>query len=114
MASENNLPTGLLVSAQTLVAAQSGIPIVVRKRGDNDSGTVFLKVSTLDGFARVFSQISDGDTQAWICATGEAAVTESEADAYLNNQSSFDPDAWLIEVEDKQGRLWFPGKIVKM
>jgi len=28
-------------------------------------------------------------------------------------QASFDPDLWLIEIEDKKGRAWFPGKIVE-
>jgi hypothetical protein len=39
-------------------------------------------------------------------------MTESIADAYLKHQASIDPDAWLIEIEDKQGRVWFPGKVV--
>jgi hypothetical protein len=30
----------------------------------------------------------------------------------MARQADIDPDAWLIEIEDKQGRIWFPGKVV--
>jgi len=31
-------------------------------------------------------------------------VTDAEADAYLVRQEKFDPDFWVVEVEDKEGR----------
>jgi hypothetical protein len=31
-------------------------------------------------------------------------VNQAEADLYLARQREFDPDLWIIEVEDKAGR----------
>jgi hypothetical protein len=31
-------------------------------------------------------------------------VNREEADTYLRREADFDPDIWVIEVEDKQGR----------
>ncbi len=31
-------------------------------------------------------------------------VSEGEAQAYLTRQVDFDPDIWILEVEDKKGR----------
>ena len=33
-----------------------------------------------------------------------ASGDEAEVDAIVSRQRSFDPDLWVIEVEDRQGR----------
>jgi hypothetical protein len=48
----------------------------------------------------------------WTLALGAEFMDDREADAYLARQGEVDPDAWLIEIEDKQGRVWFPGRVV--
>lgn len=78
--------------------------MVVRK-GDETAGGVFVKVNRLDGTADVYSQARRGDgEQVWLCATGPQPVPESEADEYLARQFRFDPDIWVVEIEDRQGR----------
>ena len=32
------------------------------------------------------------------------SASETEADAYLARQIEFDPDIWIVSVEDRQGR----------
>lgn len=79
------------------------IPAFVVARGDATAGAVLIKLNTLDGNACLFQRSFDlmtGDRK-WIVLTegGEPMVDQSVA-----KQRGFDPDLWVIEVEDKQGR----------
>lgn len=78
------------------------IPAFVTARGDAIAGTVVVKVNTLDGAARAFGRAYDATgTRIW---TALAEGAEPEVDAALARQRRFDPDLWVIEVEDRQGR----------
>ncbi|MEM8590984.1 MAG: DUF1491 family protein [Pseudomonadota bacterium] len=81
----------------------SDIPAFVVKRGDSTAGAVLVKLNTLDGRACCFQRSFDLATGArkWmeLCA-GE----EAEVDATVTKQRGFDPDIWVIEVEDRAGR----------
>ena len=106
------LPTDFMISAQIRIAAAAGVPIVVLRRGHDASGTIILKINYLNGTAQVLTQVRYGDELVWSPATGGAPMSEPEADAYLQRQAEIDPDSWLLEIEDKQGRHWFPGKVM--
>ena len=105
------LPTHLLVSAQIRTAAQQGIAITIIRKGDPSSGALLLEINRLDGTAEILTQMWMDDERVWT-SHGEP-LPEKEADALAAEQASFDPDLWLIEIEDKKGRAWFPGKIVE-
>jgi len=81
----------------------SDIPAFVTAHGDDTAGAVLVKLNTLDGRARAFTRSFDlmTGTQAW---TELAAGDEAEIDASITRQSGFDPDLWVIEVEDRAGR----------
>jgi hypothetical protein len=78
------------------------IPAFVTARGDETAGTVAVKVNTLDGHARVFTRINDAaGGRLWqVFAEGP----EADVDAALRKARAFDPDLWIIEVEDRAGR----------
>lgn len=79
------------------------IPAFVVAHGDNSAGAVLVKVNTLDGQARALQRgfdLSSGDR----CWVELAAGDEPGVDAAIARQRGFDPDLWVIEVEDKQGR----------
>lgn len=78
------------------------IPVFVTARGDGSAGAVIVKSSTLDGRARAFCRGYDAaGARVW---TVLAEGAEAEVDAALNRQRGYDPDLWLIEVEDRAGR----------
>jgi hypothetical protein len=109
---ESRLATDLYVSAHMRVAMRAGVPMIVTRRGDVSSGSLILKINLMNGTARVLIEARyDGD-RVWTPATQNDPMDERDADAYLTRQADIDPDAWIIEIEDKQGRVWFPGKIV--
>lgn len=78
------------------------IPAFLVCRGDATAGAVYVKVNTLDGRAAAFqrSYNSDGE-RIWVPLADGA---DAEVEASLTKQRTFDPDIWIIEVEDKQGR----------
>ena len=76
------------------------------RRGDNDAGTVLLKISRLDGTATVLSQTMTAEgNRAWMRGTGATPVADAEAEAYIQRQRKRDPDLWVIEIEDRRGLL---------
>ena len=79
------------------------IPAFVVKRGDSTAGAVLVKMNTLDGMACCYQRSFDlmtGDRKWMVLAEGE----EASVDASVTKQCSFDPDLWVIEIEDRQGR----------
>ena len=87
--------------------------MVVRK-GDRARGTVLLKLNHLDGTARVLTQVRHRGRLAWTPGTGQAPVPEPQADGYIARQLRMDPDLWVIEIEDRQGRHWFEGPVLEV
>lgn len=109
MSDEARLPTHLIVGAQIRRAAQQGVPIVVLRRGDPQGGAVALKINRLDGTAHVLVQTRRDTVLGWSPASRQDPLAEAEADAVMTRQGEFDPDLWLIEIEDRSGEHWFPG-----
>ena len=82
-----------------------GASAMVVRRGDAGSGIVLVKLNTLDGMASVFAPARDGEGNLiWMRAPHGAPVPEPEADTYIEKQRRFDPDIWVVEIEDRQGR----------
>ncbi len=79
------------------------IPAFVTAHGDDTAGAVLIKLNTLDGRATAFQRSFDLMTgeRKWIeLSSGD----EAGVDAAVAKQRGFDPDLWVIEVEDRQGR----------
>ena len=79
-----------------------GIPVYVSRRGDPTAGAVLVKLATLDGQARLYGRMSTLEgAQRWeVVAEGP----EPEVDAAAARAHARDPDLWLVELEDRQGR----------
>ena len=79
------------------------IPAFVVAHGDDTGGAVLVKLATLDGRAELFQRSFDlmSGARKWISLS---AGEEREVDEVIARQRGFDPDLWVIEVEDRQGR----------
>ncbi len=80
---------------------QANIPAYIAAHGDDTAGAVLVKVATLDGKARAFARRTTLDGREWFPL---AEGPEAEVDAALARQRGFDPDLWIVEIEDARGR----------
>jgi len=79
------------------------IPAFVVTHGDNTAGAVLVKLNTLDGQAVAYQRSFDlmSGARKWVELS---SGSESDVDDAIQRQRGFDPDLWVIEVEDRQGR----------
>jgi hypothetical protein len=81
----------------------AGIPAFVVAHGDDTAGAVLVKLNSLDGRAKAFQRSFDlaADARVWVVL---AEGAEPDVDSAIARQRGFDPDLWVIEVEDRAGR----------
>jgi hypothetical protein len=79
------------------------IPAFVVAHGDDTGGAVLVKLATLDGKAALYQRSFDlaSGARVWVEL---ASGPERDVDAAVTRQRGFDPDLWVIEVEDRAGR----------
>jgi hypothetical protein len=95
-----------------------GIPVVIVRRGDEAAGAIFIRIDTLDGAVTLYGPAPSGSAgsetdRRWVSAFGSRRATAEETDRYLARQLEFDPDLWIIEVEDKAGRHLLTDSVVE-
>ncbi len=99
----NRLTSEIWVAAYLTRLRLATIPAFIVQKGDGTAGAVLVKLNTLDGQATCFQRSFDlmsGERRWIVLAEGE----EPEVDNSIAKQQSFDPDLWVIEIEDKAGR----------
>ena len=107
----------MLLSSDVWVAALirraeiGGAFAAVARRGDPRAGTVIVKVfDTTSRRARLYSEAFGPDGERLWMQPVESEQ-ESELDAYLERQLRYDPDLWIVEIEDRQGRHFITEKV---
>ncbi len=80
-----------------------GVPAHLVAKGDATSGAVIVKVATMDGLASAHSRVMGPDGER-VWAPLVEPSPEAQVDAALDRQRGFDPDLWIVEVEDPKGR----------
>ena len=105
------LKSGIWVAAYIRRCQIEGAQAVLRRRGAEEAGAVFIKVARLDGTAEVFGpapQTAFDEARpadrAFIRALKATPAPEADTEAYFARQIKFDPDIWIVEVEDRAGR----------
>ena len=107
------LKSSIWVAAYLRRCQIEGVFGAVRRRGAEEAGAVMVKVAALDGNAMLYVPApqtaygpqDDGEgldrifTPAWAEPVSEATVEER-----LAKEIRFDPDAWIVETEDRAGR----------
>ena len=105
------LKSGIWVSAYLRRCQVEGAFAVVRRRGAEEAGAIFIKLNRLDGTAEIYGpapQTAFDDyhpvERAFSPGLPAQPAPEADAEAYLARQIRFDPDVWIVEVEDRAGR----------
>ena len=96
------LTTESWISAYRKRLQLAEIPAFITAKGDGTSGAVLVKLNTLDGNAKLFHRSYDVDFKQVWCEL--VAGPENDVDNSISEQHRFDPDLWVIEVEDRNGR----------
>ena len=114
------LKSGIWVAAYLRRCNVEGVFAAVRRRGAEEAGAVFIKISRLDGTATLygpaaqstFDQAQPADRNFTAVLGGEKPAPDADVEARLVREIRFDPDVWIVEVEDRAGRNFLDGAIV--
>lgn len=104
------LKSSIWVAAYLRRCQGVGIFGAVRRRGAEEAGAVFVKVATLDGNAMLYAPApqtvydDSRPVERVFTPTSSQPVPEQSVDERLAKEIRFDPDAWIIETEDRAGR----------
>lgn len=82
----------------------------IARKGDAKAGGVIIKVinlTTRQGYILREAQTEAGAVWMRPIKTDD----ETEIDAYLQRQARFDPDLWVVEIEDREGRHFLTEKV---
>ena len=102
------LKSKIYVQALIRRAEVKGAAAFVVRSGTVEAGAVFIKINRLDGCCDVLGPSqrlgAEGEIErVWTRPLGEAASEEKAAE-YFARQLKFDPDIWIVEIEDRDGR----------
>jgi hypothetical protein len=114
------LKSGIWVAAYLRRCDIEGVFAAVRRRGADEAGAIFIKINRLDGTGTlygpapqaVFEQARPADRFFTVILGREAPVPEADIEARLVREIRFDPDVWIVEVEDRAGRHYLDDAVV--
>ena len=104
------LKSNIWVAAYIRRCQAENIFAVVRRHGADDAGAIFVKLALLDGRALLFTPApqtaydeSRPSERAFV-ATAAEPQAEQVVEDRLGKEVRFDPDVWIVEIEDRAGR----------
>ena len=104
------LKSSIWVSAYLRRCQTEGVFGAVRRRGAEEAGAVFVKVALLDGKAMLYvpapQTVYDDSRpiERFFMSTSKEPLPEPAVEERLQKEIRFDPDAWIVETEDRSGR----------
>ena len=108
------LKSEVRVQAWLRRASALGLMATVVRKGEAESGTVLLKIMRLPAGCDVYTPVSAPDgSPAWLAAFPKGPAKEVDADSYLQRQAKYDPDLWVLEIEDPKGLFVLSEPILK-
>lgn len=105
------LKSAIWVAAYIRRCQVEGVFAAVRRRGAEEAGAIFIKINRLDGTAdlygpapqTMFDEAQPAD-RAFSPSLKAQPAQEADVEAYLAREMRFDPDVWIVETEDREGR----------
>lgn len=102
---EPRVKASIWVSAQVRMCGLLALPVVVRRRGDPDAGSILIRLDRVDGYSVLLSQSRDAEgRQVWMMGNDAEPLADAEVEQYIERRIKNDPDIWVIEIEDRDGK----------
>jgi len=104
------LKSSIWVAAYLRRCQTEGVFGAVSRKGAEEAGAVFVKVALMDGSAMLYAPapqtVYDDSRPAerLFVPTAPQPLPEPSVDERLAKELRFDPDAWIVETEDRAGR----------
>ena len=104
------LKSSIWVAAYLRRCQTEGVFGAVRRRGAEEAGAVFVKLALLDGNAMLYApapQTAYDDSrpiERVFTPASPQPVPEQVVEERLAKEIRFDPDVWIVEIEDRAGR----------
>ena len=104
------LKSSIWVAAYLRRCQTEGVFGAVRRRGAEEAGAVFVKIALLDGKAMLYvpapQTVYDESRpiERIFMPTSTEPMAEASVEERLVREIRFDPDAWIVETEDRAGR----------
>src|ERR1700681_3484885 len=102
------LKSAIWVAAYVRRCHIEGAFAAVRRRGAEEAGAIFVKLNRLDGTAEFFGPAPQSgfdeahpSDRAFMRSLGTGPAPEAKIEERLTREIRFDPDAWIVEVEDR-------------
>ncbi|HWF96189.1 MAG TPA: DUF1491 family protein [Xanthobacteraceae bacterium] len=105
------LKSAIWVAAYLRRCNIEGAFAAVRRRGAEEAGAIFIMLNRLDGTAELFgpapqSAFEDAHPvdRVFSRCLKDQPVPEARIEERIVREVRFDPDVWVLEVEDRAGR----------
>ena len=101
------LRADIWVAAYLRRAGVEGVFATLRRRGAAEAGAIYIVVDRLDGRVAIYEPApsSDGERR-FIRMHKDEWIEPVEAEARLQKQLRFDPDIWIVDLENRDGSHW--------
>jgi hypothetical protein len=107
----------LFVAALIRRAELAGARALLVRHGAEEAGAIFITVDRLDGTSDLYSPApqsafadEDADDRSApadrLFTRVREKTTDAEIAAAMQKETRFDPDLWLIAIEDRDGRAF--------
>jgi hypothetical protein len=109
------LRADIFVAALIRRVASDGAFAVLRRRGAAEAGAIFVKIDCLDGRTALFGpapqtelaeSVERGIDRVFTRVHRDEWIEPHEAERRLKREIDFDPDLWIVEIEDREGRAF--------
>lgn len=105
------LRADIWVAAYLRRCATEGAFATLRKRGAAEAGAIFVVLDRLDGRMAVFgpapqSEAGEDGVRRFARVHDEEWIDGAAAAERIRRETKFDPDQWIVDVEDRQGRAF--------
>jgi hypothetical protein len=104
--------SALWVSALIRRAFASGMSALVQRRGAEEAGSIFIAIDRLDGSVDLYgpapqTAFASAAPELRLFQQIKTRVSPADIDEAVARELRFDPDVWVVVIEDRAGRVLF-------